>query len=322
MRTGSPTTTSDELRATDPVSHHDHPNWERGYWAVTRHADVQRVSRDSDDLPQLAASVPRGGRSTRATTSGSAALLISLDAPEHVKLRKLINRGFTPRRVADLTDRIQARVDALLDALMGGNECDLVTDIALWLPLHVIADLVGVPEEDRAPGLRVDRADLRLRRVDLVRGATARPCSTCTPTPTGCARQRRAEPRDDLISVLLDAEVDGERLTQTADRPVLHAAAERGQRDDPQPHHVRHRWRSLEHPRQLERLRDDLSLLPVAIEELLRYVTPGDAVHPPRGRSTPRSVGRRSPAGDRLLHGVLVGEPRRGRLRPDPTIST
>src|SRR5438552_8988823 len=136
-----------ELRASDPVSHHDHPAWDRGYWAVVRHADVQRVSRDSATFRN--APNPFLPDAEYGDDAGTSALLISLDAPEHVKLRKLINKGFTPRRVADLTDRIHKRVAGLVDALADRRACDLVEDLAPWLPLHVIADLVGVPEADR-----------------------------------------------------------------------------------------------------------------------------------------------------------------------------
>ena len=75
--------------------------------------------------------------------------MISLDPPEHTKLRKIISSGFTPRRINDLAAHVKARVDSVIDSVADRGECDLVKDIALWLPLHAIADLVGVPEEDR-----------------------------------------------------------------------------------------------------------------------------------------------------------------------------
>src|SRR5439155_1270464 len=145
---GFPHETFRGLRADDPVSHHDHPTWKRGYWVVARHADVQRVSRDATTFsnaphPFLDAEMSEDGE------AGMSDLIISQDHPIHTKLRKLINKGFTPRRVAELEDRVRERVDHIVGALVDTNECDLVNDIALWLPLHVIADLVGVPEDDR-----------------------------------------------------------------------------------------------------------------------------------------------------------------------------
>jgi cholest-4-en-3-one 26-monooxygenase len=258
-----------ELRDRDPVSHHEHPVWERGYWAIVRHADVQRVSRDSEtfhNAPHPFLEVDDEN------DAGASALLISLDAPEHHKLRKLVNRGFTPRRVGDLAERVNARVDTLFDALEGRTSCDLVTDLALWLPLHVIADLVGVPEPDRkqvfdwteltfgfdpavTPEQRAEAAGMMYAYAD------------------GMCEERRRNPRDDLMSVLLDAEVDGERLSQMQIDLFFLLLQNAGSET------TRNLITSgtvalLEHPRELQRLQDDPSLLPVAIEELLRYITP------------------------------------------------
>ena len=136
------------LRDHDPVSHHEHPVWERRLLG-------------GDPPRRRAAGLARLGRSTTRPNpflpgdrrlvdeSGSSELLISQDPPDHTKLRKLISTGFTPRRVADLAAQVKARVDSVIDSVAERGECDLVRDIALWLPLHVIADLVGVPEEDR-----------------------------------------------------------------------------------------------------------------------------------------------------------------------------
>ena len=259
-----------ELRGGDPVSHHDHPRWERGYWAVTRHADVQRVSRDSTTFHNAPHPFLEAGADQ--DQSGSGALLISLDAPEHTKLRKIINRGFTPRRVADLTDRIQARVDTLIDALRDGKTCDLVTDLALWLPLHVIADLVGVPEEDRKQVFEwtemtfgFDPSVTPPQQMEAA-GSHVRLCR-----PPG--RGTHGAPRDDLMSVLITAEVDGEQLTQMQIDLFFLLLQNAGSET------TRNLITSgmlalLQQPDQLEHLRSDLSLLPVAIEELLRYVTP------------------------------------------------
>jgi cholest-4-en-3-one 26-monooxygenase len=268
---GFPHETFRGLRADDPVSHHDHPTWKRGYWVVARHADVQRVSRDATTFsnaphPFLDAEMPEDGE------AGMSDLLISQDPPIHTKLRKLINKGFTPRRVAELEDRVRERVDHIVGALVDRNECDLVNDIALWLPLHVIADLVGVPEEDR---------EQVFRWTELTFGFDA----TVTPQERGDAatamfmyadglcEQRRAAPRDDLLSVLLTADIEGETLTQMQIDLFFMLLQNAGSET------TRNLLTTgmlvlLQHPDQLERLRSDLSLLPGAIEELLRWVSP------------------------------------------------
>lgn len=285
-----------ELRANAPVSHHDHPGWPDGYWAVVRHADVQRVSRDSATFrnaphPFLDATADR-------PEGGAEGLLISLDAPEHLKLRKLINRGFTPKRVADLTDRIRARVDGIIDGLRDHDGCDLVNDLALWLPLHVIADLVGVPEADRKQVFEwteltfgFDESVTPEQRSEAAMAMYAYADAMCV--------ERQKEPRDDLMSVLLHAEVDGERLTQMQIDLFFMLLQNAGSET------TRNLITSgtvalLEHPDQLALLRSDLDLLPSAIEELLRYVTP--VIQFTRTAAVDTEVGgQRIRAGERVL---------------------
>jgi cholest-4-en-3-one 26-monooxygenase len=285
-----------ELRDHDPVSHHEHPAWESGYWAVTRHADVQRVSRDAATFrnapnPFLDADASR-------EDAGTSLLLISLDAPEHLKMRKLINRGFTPKRVADLTDRIRARVDSIIDGLAAQGSCDLVQDLALWLPLHVIADLVGVPEEDRRQVFEwteqtfgFDESVTPAQRSEAAMAMYAYADAMCA--------ERQDEPRDDLMSVLLHAEVDGERLTQMQLDLFFMLLQNAGSET------TRNLITSgtvalLERPDQLELLRGDVTLLPVAIEELLRYVTP--VIQFTRNAVVDTELGgRQIRAGDRVL---------------------
>ena len=267
---GFPHDTFRALRADDPVSHHDHPTWKRGYWIVARHVDVQRVSRDSATFSN--APNPFLNAEMAEDDTAMSELLISQDPPLHTKLRKLINKGFTPRRVAELEDRVRDRVDRIVDSLAGRDECDLVTDIALWLPLHVIADLVGVPEDDREQVFRwteltfgFDEAVTPEERADA---ATA-----MFMYADGLCEQRRAEPRDDLLSVLITAEVDGETLTQMQIDLFFMLLQNAGSET------TRNLITTgmivlLQHPDQLALMRSDPSIVPVAVEELLRYVSP------------------------------------------------
>ena len=259
-----------DLRKNHPVSHHDHPVWEQGYWAVVRHEDVVRVSRDSATFRN--SPHPLIDVSDDDENAGLSEILISKDPPEHTRLRKLISAGFTPRRVADLTDRIHERVDALVDAVAGRQSCDLVTDMALWLPLHVIADLVGVPEADRARVFELteltfgfDAAVTREQRGAAAMEMYAYADQLC--------EERQREPRDDLLSVLLAAEVDGEHLTQLQ-VDIFFLMLQNAGSETTRNLITTGTLALLEHPDQLERLRGDLSLLPIATEELLRYVTP------------------------------------------------
>jgi cholest-4-en-3-one 26-monooxygenase len=259
-----------ELRRDDPVSHRDHPFWERGYWAVARHADVVRVSRDSTTFRN--SPHPMIDPSDDDNAAGLAELLISKDPPEHTRLRKLISSGFTPRRVADLTERIRARVDALVESVADSRSCDLVTDIALWLPLHVIADLVGVPEEDRAHVFELTELTFGFD-ASVTPEQRSNAAMEMYAYADGLCEERRRSPRDDLLSVLLDAEVDGERLTQLQ-IDIFFLLLQNAGSETTRNLITTGAVALLERPDQLARLRDDLSLLPIAIEELLRYVTP------------------------------------------------
>src|SRR6478735_1522151 len=260
-----------DLRDHDPVSHHEHPVWERGYWAVTRHADVQRVSRDWNGF-RNAPNPFLPGDAELVDESGSSLLMISLDPPEHTKLRKLISSGFTPRRINDLAAHVKARVDSVIDSVADAGECDLVKDIAMWLPLHAIADLVGVPEADRKQVFEWTELtfgfDPTLPPEERMHAAT----SMFAYADAMCA-ERRAHPRDDLMTVLLEADVDGDKLNDmqlSAFFMLLQNAGSETTRNLI----TTGTLALLQRPDQLRILRDDPSLLPTAIEELLRHTTP------------------------------------------------
>jgi cholest-4-en-3-one 26-monooxygenase len=261
------------LRDEDPVSRHDHPAWGGGYWVVTRHADVQQVSRDWNAFRNAPHPfVPETPGEFGDDDQGSSLLLISLDPPEHSKLRKIISSGFTPRRINDLADHVKNRVDAVIDSVADRRECDLVEDIALWLPLHAIADLVGVPEADRKQVFEWTELTFGFDPTVPPEARLNAAMSMYAYADAMCG-ERRAEPRDDLMSVLLSAEVDGERLTDmqlSAFFMLLQNAGSETTRNLI----TTGTLRLLQRPDQLELLRSDFSLLPVAIEELLRHATP------------------------------------------------
>ncbi|MSW92862.1 MAG: cytochrome P450 [Actinobacteria bacterium] len=283
------------MRDNNPVSRHPLPNG-KSFWAITRHADVQRVSRDSEgfiNAPHPFIDTDDGG-----DNAGTSELLISKDAPEHIKLRKLINRGFTPKRVADLTDRLIERVDSIIDGLADRNGCDLVHDLALWLPLHVIADLVGVPEDDRAQVF-----DWTEKTFGFDPSVTAEQRGEAAMQMYMYADQmcveRQDNPRDDLMSVLLHAEVDGEKLTQMQIDVFFMLLQNAGSET------TRNLITSgllalINNPAQMYKLQGDLSLLPAAIEELLRFTTPVMQFMRTATHET-EVAGQPIAAGDRLL---------------------
>ena len=286
------------LRDHDPVSHHEHPRYSGGYWAVTRYDDVQRVSRESSTFHNAPDPFLDDGRMGDPGEAGSSELLISKDAPEHFKLRKLVNKGFTPRRVSDLSDRLRQRTDAIIDGLMDREGCDLVHDLALWLPLHVIADMVGVPEEDRQQVF--DWTELTFGfDPDTTAEDRSQAMIDMFVYADGLASQREAEPCDDLMSVLLGAEVDGEKLTKLQIEMFFMLLQNAGS-ETTRNLITTGTLALLDDPEQLGLLRDDFDLLPSAIEELLRFVTP--VIHFTRTPVTDVELGgQHISAGERVL---------------------
>lgn len=284
------------LRDADPISHHDHPAWPRGYWVLSRHADVQKVSRDSATFHTS----PNPFLDVEAANdeSGMSELLISKDPPDHTKLRKLINSGFTPRRVGNLEDRIRTRVDAILAGLVERDECDLVTDVALWLPLHVIADLVGVPEEDRKQVFEWTELTFGFD-PDVTTDQRGEAAVQMYMYADAMCEDRRKHPRDDLMSVLLEAEVDGEQLTQMQ-LDLFFLLLQNAGSETTRNLITTGLQVLLEHPDQLAALQADAALLPTAIEELLRYVSPVMQFVRRAGRDT-EVAGQPIAEGDRVL---------------------
>ena len=258
------------LRDDEPVSHHEHDRYEGGYWVVARHADVQAVSRNAEvwrNAPSPMVETPPG-----LPPDPEMDLLINLDGHEHLQMRKIVNRGFTPRRVAALEDRLRARVDALVGALTGRESADLVEDLALWLPLHVIADLLGVPEPDRRTLFEWTEQSFGF---DPELGIEERMAATSEmfAYADALSQERQSSPQDDLLSLLLTAEVEGHRLTQFQVSTFFMLLQNAGS-ETTRNLITTGTLALLEHPDQHELLRGDAERVPLAIEELLRWSTP------------------------------------------------
>jgi cytochrome P450 family 142 subfamily A polypeptide 1 len=189
------------MREHAPV-YYDAPN---DTWALTRHADVLAVEKDAKTFSSYGGPRPHGN---------ALPMMISMDNPEHGRRRKLVSRGFTPRRVQDHEATIHRICTEIIDRVEARGECDFVWDIAAPLPLLLIADMLGYPPESYD--------DLLRWSDDLIRGTTVGDEEAATKAMlAGIAfrelqleivADRRANPRDDLISTLCHADIDGERL--------------------------------------------------------------------------------------------------------------
>jgi cytochrome P450 len=272
------------LRREAPISH-QHPledilgvteRDERGYWAVVRYEDIRRVSRDPETFcsgqgTQLGDAPPE---LLEATLS-----FLAMDAPRHTKLRGLVSAAFTPRQVARIEDGIREHARAIVDEAAPTGGGDFVQLIAKRLPLITISSMIGVPEADRERV--VEAADVLVTVSDPeVTGGKA-PMEvlgaavwTLTLFAKELAAHRERKPGDDLMTALVQAEVDGERLTHDEIAAFFVLLSVAG--NDTTRHTTSHALRALTlNPAQREALAADLDgLMPTAVEEFVRWATP------------------------------------------------
>ena len=269
-----------------------------GIWGLTRHADIMHASKH----PEIFSS----GKSSRPEPDSWIPSMINLDDPLHKRRRNLVNRGFTLRRVADHEPKLHALCDELIDAVSERGECDFVADIARWVPMVVIGDMLGVAPEDRDMLLRwsdemlgggevAEIADEGARRErsravveEYLRYAQA-----------VLADRRRRAPTDDLMSILVHAELDGDRL---AEEEILQESLLILIGGDETTRHVMTGGLRalLEHPGQMRALREDPAKIPSAVEEMLRWVSPIQSMN----RTLTRDIelhGEKLCRGDRVL---------------------
>jgi len=255
-----------------------------GFWSVGRFEDIVTVSRDPETYSSAVGHIQIYNIDDDALAARAS--MIDMDPPEHSRLRRLVNPGFIPKNIRDYAPVVKARAAALLDKMQAAGGGDWVSGLSKPIPIGIICDMLGVPAEDH---------DLMIELTDyLVAGTSAAPLDPTaygnttplrllpfnSPAAHGLreyARRlgatRRAEPRDDLVSKLVTLEVDGERLTddeytnffrllifagnETTRTAMSHLAL-----------------LMVKHPDQFDRVRKDRSLIPTAVEEIVRYSSP------------------------------------------------
>jgi cholest-4-en-3-one 26-monooxygenase len=283
------------LRQNAPVWWHEEGDGP-GFWAVTTHADCTTVNRDSEHFSS-------GRRATfiwelaEDDLAQHQLMMVNMDPPLHTRYRRLVNKGFTPRMVGQLEQQIHLATDQIIDSVIERGSADFVTDIAAELPLVVIAELLGVPHEDRHRMF-----DWSNRLIGNEDPEYQRPDTTDDKPPVDAAADgqrtgytageaavqasmelyayavelfaaKRAQPTDDLMSVLTQVDLDGERLSELELELFFLLLTVAGNETT----------RNLisggmaaffDHPDQWDLLQRDRSLLPSATEEMLRYVSP------------------------------------------------
>jgi cytochrome P450 len=264
------------LRKTAPVQRATLPDGQ-ALWLLTGYADVEaafadpRLVKDPRNArsPEELARMPVRPEATRYLRTN----MLSRDPPDHSRLRRLVSKAFTPRMVEQLRPRVQAIADALLDAVAGRGEMDLIDDYAFPLPITVIAEMLGIPAADRNQFR--DWSDALLAAIP--------------PMPAGPAaveagerlrgylevrfEERRRAPAEDLLTGLIQAEEAGDKLGKEELQAMVYILLVAGYET------TANLIGSgvlalLQHPDQLDKLRADPALLPSAVEELLRFCAP------------------------------------------------
>ena len=294
------------IRAHDPVHWHPWPGKGDGFWLLSKHADVVVAGKDAATYSSGIGHISLEDREPDALEARRS--LIESDPPGHTRLRKIVSSAFTPRKVRTYEDYTREIAGRLLDRSIESGEFDFVTEISEPLPIQVIVSILGVPERDADLMVELSNELAAATDPDHVPDPVRYPSTIehrLLPFGSPAAEQifeygrrigeeRRANPTEDLVSRLVHAEVDGERLSDQeytnffqlfifAGNETTRTAISQGM------------LAFMENPGELDRLHDDPSLVPTAVEEVLRW-------------STPVLMFRRTATRDTEMRGVAIRE--------------
>lgn len=266
------------MRDKAPVFWHEQQgSWGNGFWVVTRHQDVQEVSR----LPEVFSSYERGAllhtgpqQDEEQALQMTRMLMLNMDPPEHSQYRNIVQRAFTPRTIRNLEGRLQEFADDIVDRALAKGEGDFVKDVAAELPLLAICELIGVPAEDRVkifdlsnrligfddPEFRTTPDDAHIASMEMYLYAD------------GIAAARRECPADDIATKLLQAEVETGALTQEQFDVFFLLLTVAG--NETTRNAISHGMQAFfDHPDQWELFKKERPL-ETAVEEIIRWATP------------------------------------------------
>jgi len=249
----------------------------QGFWLITRYEDVSFALRDKRFGKDFAGNMQRrygANRMDEPAVASLAKTMLVQDPPDHTRLRGLVTKAFTARRVADMRPRIRALVDEQLDRVADKGGMDVMRDLAHRLPVIVICDMLGIPEQHRAPFLAGSNVNGRiLEPVPMTReelDLANRNTQMAGAYFNQLCELRRREPRDDLTTELVKAEEAGDKLS--AEELQANIGLLFGAGHETTTNLIGNGLLALHrNPGEWERLKADPSLIPNAIEELLRY---------------------------------------------------
>jgi len=264
------------LRRNAPIYHHPEPDGP-GFWVFSKYDDVVAIGRDAK---HFSSDQRRGGvvgleEVENPEWQQEGQLMLTMDPPAHTRHRRLVNRGFTPRMIGMLEPHIREITVKILEEAIAKGEVDFVVDVAAELPLQVIAEMMGVPVEDRHkvfdwsnrmvgsedPEYAVDEENVQQAQIEMFMYAQS------------LAERRRQDPRDDIITQLLSADIDGDQLSEMDFNLFFLLLAVAG--NETTRNAIAHGMNAfLENPDQYQMLVDKPELLDTAIEEILRWASP------------------------------------------------
>ncbi|HEX2212428.1 MAG TPA: cytochrome P450 [Mycobacterium sp.] len=209
-----------ELRKSEPIHWVDVPRGtggfgDKGYWLVTKHSDVKEVSKRND----IFGSSPDGAipvwpqDMTRDAIDLQKAVLLNMDAPQHTRLRKIISRGFTPRAVGRLEDELRARAQKIAETAAAEGSGDFVEQVSCELPLQAIAELLGVPQDDRDKIFRWSNEMTAGEDPEYADVDPAQSSMELIMYAMKMADERSKNPTDDIVTTLIEADIEGEKLS-------------------------------------------------------------------------------------------------------------
>jgi cholest-4-en-3-one 26-monooxygenase len=267
---GPPHDYFDFLRREHPVAWVDHVEADGpGFWALTKWDDVMAVERDPETFSSYT-----GGAFMGPVDEGTRLMMINQDPPRHTRLRKLVSRMFTPRHIRSIEGHVRTAAKEIVDRVAPKGDIDFVTEVAADLPLIVIAELIGVPQEDRHKVF--EWSNRMVGAEDPEYGADSDPQQVAAELyayAQGLADQRLADPGEDIVTLLLTGEVDGEKLDVLEFNVFFLLLAVAGN-ETTRNLITGGTLALLAHDDQREQFLSQPDVLASSVEEMLRYVSP------------------------------------------------
>ena len=266
------------LRAEDPVHWTEEPDGP-GFWSITKHADLQLVNRDA-----VGFSAERGGMTLFESSNLDdgmdmrGKILVMIDPPRHTRYRMLVNKGFTPRMIGLIEAHLGYRAELIVDQVIERGECEFVTELAAELPLQAIAEIMGVPQEERHllfdwSNRMVGADDPEYNKDPDNKGDATVAAAELYMFANALGEARRIDPKDDIVTKLINAEIDGDKLTsEEFELFILLLAVAGNETTRNATAHGMHAF--MTYPDEFAKLQAHPELMASAVEEVLRWSSP------------------------------------------------